>query len=108
MTKERRIVFDVRDLKVLRVRCLSCEREVLANLSGKRYEFPQMCPICKAVWSAVRGLPEKLRPRRTLEETLVDVVQLILDPDIRNRCKPAVRILFEMDDEGPDRSRLQN
>ena len=51
MTKEHRILFELSDLKAIRLVCRECKDEVLYPIAGQRVFPPDNCPSCQAQMS---------------------------------------------------------
>ena len=96
MTKEQRVIFGVSDIAAVRVRCTSdnCQGEMIIGLDGiNNRELRGGCPFCNAPWIAN---PKQSSP----EADLIHAINLIRD----RSHQPRVSLLFELDDDGPERS----
>ncbi len=65
MVKETRLIFDVTDIKALRIKCKRCLNELAMRLESE-HGIPDDCPVCRtsnwavgtqayALWKALQG-----------------------------------------------------
>lgn len=58
MVQEKRIVFDLTDITMVRHRCSKCKGEVTHRLSADD-KIPMQCPLCKLGWDLSMDLLER-------------------------------------------------
>ena len=75
MVKQTRHVFDVEDIKAVRIQCNHCKGEVVQ--SAPVYKYPLRCPLCSCEW--VRDLPNAAPlppdPNQELARAIMAVLQ---------------------------------
>ena len=92
MTRERRIVFGLNDIISVRIGCLheDCGGEAVIDLnSDKAGTMPSACTVCNRPW-IIRGRP--------IEAGFLSSLDLI-----RKSENQSFRLLFELNDDSPDR-----
>ena len=57
MVKETRHIFDLSDIKAVRLQCKNCGREAVQSI--KATEVPKICPFCREEWEV--DLPQGSR-----------------------------------------------
>ena len=50
MVKQKRLIFELRDLKAVRFRCKNCGGEVTIDPAGQHRTMPSKCPLCGQSW----------------------------------------------------------
>lgn len=93
MVKETRHIFDVSDIKAIRLQCGHCGGEVM--YPPDKITVPKMCPLCNDDW-VQGGLLGDHGPARRLIEAL----RTLLAQDA-----PLVRVRIETACEGEDHER---
>ena len=87
MVKETRHIFDLSDIKAIRLQCSHCKGEVVQAVL--EYKLPADCPLCGEDWDIPR--PDgSMGPNRLLARAIQDVV--------RSQSLP-MTIRFEIDGE---------
>ena len=99
MAKQRRNIFDLSDIVAVRIRSCKCMREILIDLSGKRYDLPDRCPFCNTEWNLLAGTMGNPQPIKLAEGGLLDLINTIRNDSHQSR----VELLFEISDDGPER-----
>ena len=82
MVKETLIVFDLSDVRAVRIRCEKCTETVVSTLNPAGPLIPQSCPWCGAFWRE-----EQTQMQRMFMEALLG---------LRNQTSGAVRLLLEL------------
>ena len=88
VVKETRIVFEVKDIKAIRIQCKKCGAEIVLVPLGK---FPGYCPICAASW-----FPEHLSRAQRQESTAFELLFSLRA--WLTEVNPPVTIKLELDD----------
>ncbi len=70
MVKETRIVFEVKDIIGIRIRCNECLGEVVLKLPGDR--IPSHCPICERLL-----VPSDITPEARRKSTVFEMVHAL-------------------------------
>lgn len=89
MVKEKRIVFEVKDLRRIGLRCEKCNAEVGTSLS-KFNEVPCRCPVCRHDWRLA-----------TQEYHIIDMMVEMLDRCSREPTDESVGFFLELDGDDP-------
>ena len=97
MAKERKIAFGLDDIVSMRVRCQNenCSADTFVDLetkSGQAYSVPDECPFC--------GRPYDDSERLVTPQKFVTLLSELCD----SRIDHPVRFIFEMKDDGPERT----
>ncbi len=74
MVKQTRHIFDLADVKAVRLQCNQCKGEVVQ--SAPVYKYPLRCPLCSCEW--VRELPAGVPhpdPNQDLARAIIAVLQ---------------------------------
>ena len=93
MVKEKRILFWVKDLKAIRLRCGGCQGEMYVDVTRYKKEHPgvpEVCPFCGHHWVD----PVVQDP---LERRLVGAIAAVRT--YWDRKERGVEVFFEMDDQ---------
>ena len=96
MTKEQRILFELSDLKYVRLICRECEREILFPVPTERVYPPDYCTHCQAPLGAVRG-----------ENSLVGKFLFAMQDLMTHDRGLKVGIKFEIEDEPNEKKEAQ-
>ena len=100
MTKEIRLVFDIKDVIGVRYQCLkpTCQGEILYKLNGN-WGVNSRCPTCRTEWFATPTIPPSgpVEPRAYLLQVLRDIVRQDQDG-----APPLFRARSEMECEETD------
>ena len=88
MVKETRIVFEVKDIKAVRIQCEKCGAEIVLTPLGK---CPSYCPICTASW-----FPGQLSRAQRQESTAFELLFALRA--WLTEVNPPVIIKLELDD----------
>ena len=83
MTKETRIVFDLQDVRAVRIRCESCGEITLSSLSPTMRLLPSDCTWCGTIWQS-----DLTRQERNFLQAMVNM---------RDQKGGAVRLSLELD-----------
>ena len=87
MVKETRVIFDLSDIKAVRLQCSHCGREAVQSVEST--EVPKRCPFCNEDWDL--DLPNG---HRGSSYSLIRNIQTLLKKDT-----PLMTIRFEIDGE---------
>ena len=87
MVKETRHIFDLSDVKALRLRCECCGREAVQSI--QKTEVKKRCPFCNQDWEN-----EMPGATRGTNYNLVRNIQILLKTDT-----PRMTVRFEIDGE---------
>ena len=87
VAKETRHVFDLCDIRALRLHCNRCDREAVQSI--KQTEVPKKCPLCHVDWEV-----EYAPGMRSDNWRMVDAMQSLVKAD-----SPGMTIRFEIDAE---------
>ena len=72
MVKETRQIFDLSDVKAIRLRCEYCKAEVVQEILA--YKIPGDCPLCGHRWETPR--PDgSMGPNRLLVRAIQDILR---------------------------------
>ena len=88
MVKETRHIFDLSDIKAIRLSCPSCEREAVQSV--EKTDVPKHCPFCHADWEP-GNLP---RGQRGLTYSMICNLK-----DLVKQQSILVGVRFEIDGE---------
>lgn len=92
MTKERRIIFDLNDIVSIRVKCVKCKGETVLDLTDRKTQYlPAECSSCHVN-----------RHNPMVESSDAALVRLVSGHRIED--EKSVRLLFELNDDGPERA----
>lgn len=59
VVKEKRIVFTIEDIRLVRLQCNNCQGEVGCRLSSE-YQLPVFCPHCSERWTIKQNDAQRL------------------------------------------------
>ena len=90
VVKQTLALFDVRDIRNLRIVCGACGAEMLVPPHQNR-EIPKKCPYCLSEWV------DELAPKNPAWDRAVEILQAVAY--LSKLEKPCVSIRFEIDDE---------
>lgn len=87
MVKEKRIVFEIKDLRRIGLRCGKCGGEI--SMSFKTFdEIPHRCPVCRHEW----------RVRHDKHHVIGDIIDL-LGRHVDEPTDSTVQFFMELDGE---------
>ena len=92
MVKETLHIFELGDLKAIRLQCTNCKREAVQSVNTT--EVPKQCPFCKSEWEI--DLPQGARG---LNYQLVRTMRELLKEQ-----NPAMNVRFEIDGKAEEKT----
>ena len=90
LVKETRILFDIRDIRNLRVACGTCGFEMMFAPHQNR-EIPKKCPYCPSEWV------DALNANNPAWDKVVSLIQAVAY--LSKLQNPPVSLRFEIDDD---------
>ncbi len=72
MVKQTRIIFDLSDIKAVRLQCGHCKAEVADEVLN--YRLPKQCPLCGEDWDSQLA-NDPMGPNQLLIRAIKDVLQ---------------------------------
>ena len=73
MVKETLHIFDLGDLRAIRLQCNSCMGEIVQPILS--YKIPKNCPLCRQDWEEQSLLPGNIGANEMLARAIQNVVQ---------------------------------
>ncbi|MCY3692703.1 MAG: hypothetical protein OXI54_07520 [Chloroflexota bacterium] len=93
MVKETRIVFDLGDIRHVRIICTKCQGEIARSLSQSRNMLPQRCPNCLEEWWDEASKPRVIDATVEMLKAVDRLVQSL------SMDEQPVAVRFEIDGE---------
>ena len=79
MTKEKRIIFGIPDLKKIRIVCRGCGNEVAYQVSRATLPLPDKCPLCESLWKLDNTNRPEYRYLESIRELILTDDSLAID-----------------------------